>query len=95
MRTQAPSLASLSGLRIRHCHVGQRYSLDLVLLWQWPRPAAVALIRPLAWKPACAVGAALKRQEKKKKLIPEMPGFREVYLIQGFKAITTKTFLSG
>ena len=32
----------------------------------WCRPAAVALIGPLAWEPPYAVGAALKRQEQKK-----------------------------
>ena len=28
------------------CGVGHRLGLDLVLLWLWHRPAAVALIRP-------------------------------------------------
>ena len=28
----------------------------------WRRPAARALIRPLAWEPPCAEGAALKRK---------------------------------
>ena len=36
----------------------------LVLLWLWCRPAATALIRPLAWEPPCAMSVALKRQEK-------------------------------
>ena len=43
---------------------------DLALLWLWCRPSATAPIGPLAWKPLCAVGAALKKaknQEKKKK----------------------------
>ena len=39
---------------------------DLVLLWLWHRLAAAVLIRPLAWEPPYAVGAALKRQKKKK-----------------------------
>ena len=30
----------------------------------WYRPAATALIQPLAWEPPYAVGAALKRQKK-------------------------------
>ena len=44
------------------CGVGQRCSLDLdlLLLWLWHRPAAVALIRPLAWELPYAMGAALK-----------------------------------
>ena len=29
---------------------------DSVLLWLWCRPAAVALIRPLAWEPPYAAG---------------------------------------
>ena len=31
------------------------------------RPAATALIRPLAWEPPYALGAALKSQKAKKK----------------------------
>ena len=37
---------------------------NLVLLWLWHRPAAVAPIRPLAWEPPCAVGVALKSNQK-------------------------------
>ena len=33
---------------------------DLALLWLWHRPAAAALIRPLAWEPPYASGVALK-----------------------------------
>ena len=43
---------------------------DLALLWLWHRPAAVALIRSLAWELPYAAGAALekaKRQKKKNK----------------------------
>ena len=36
-----------------------RHGSDPVLLWLWYRPAAVALILPLAWEPPYAVGAAL------------------------------------
>ena len=42
---------------------------DLVLPWLWCRPAAAAPIRPLAWEPPYAAGAAqeiVKRQKKKK-----------------------------
>ena len=31
------------------CGVGHRHGSDLVLLWLWRRPAATALIRPLAY----------------------------------------------
>ena len=39
-----------------------------MLLWLWPRPVAMAPIRPLAWEPPFATGAAqeiAKRQKKK------------------------------
>ena len=49
------------------CGVGCRHGLDLVLLWLWHRPAAVALIRPLAWELPYAAGAALKRTKRKTK----------------------------
>ena len=48
------------------CGVDHRCSLDLVLLWLWCRPAATAPIRPLAWEPPYAMGAALKRQKDQK-----------------------------
>ena len=38
-----------------------------MLLWLQRRPAATAPIRPLAWEPPYAVGAALEKLEKKKK----------------------------
>ena len=40
--------------------------LALLWLWLWRRPAAAALIQPLAWEPPYAAGAALKRQNKNK-----------------------------
>ena len=52
------------------CGAGCRRSsdlVDLVLLWLWRRPAATAPIRPLAWEPPHAKGAALKRSKTKKK----------------------------
>ena len=47
--------------------VVRRCGSDLVVLCLWHRPAAAALIQPLAWEHPCAVGVALKRHEKKKK----------------------------
>ena len=49
------------------CDVGRRNSSDPALLWLWHRPAAVALIRPLAWETPYAAGVALKRKKKSKK----------------------------
>ena len=40
--------------------VGGRRGSDLVLLWLWCGPAAILPIRPLAWEPPYATGAALK-----------------------------------
>ena len=48
------------------CGVGLRHGSDLVLLWLWRRPAAAALIQPLAWELPCATDAALKKDKKKK-----------------------------
>ena len=48
------------------CGVGCRCSSDSVLLWLWSRLKATAPIRPLAWEPPYAAGAALKRQKTKK-----------------------------
>ena len=38
-------------------------------LWLWHRPAAVALIPPLAWEPPYAAGVALKSKKKKRKFL--------------------------
>ena len=47
------------------CGVGR---LDPELLWLWRRLASTAPIGPLAWAPPYAMGVALKRQKKKKKV---------------------------
>jgi len=50
------------------CGVGCRHGLDPTSLWFWCRPAAIAPIRPLAWEPPYAMGAAqemAKRQKNK------------------------------
>ena len=49
------------------CGVGCRHGLDPTLLWLWRRLAVTALIGPLAWEPADAVGAALEKAKRKKK----------------------------
>ena len=50
-----------------NCGVGRRCGSDPELLWLWCRPAAVALIQPLAWEPPYAACVALKSQKKQKK----------------------------
>ena len=49
------------------CGVGHRHGLDPALLCLWCRLVGTAPIRPLAWEPPYAVGAALKRKKKKEK----------------------------
>ena len=59
------------------CGVGLRHGSDPSLLWVWRRPVATAPIRPLAWEPPYAAGAAQeiatttttkdKKKDKKKK----------------------------
>ena len=44
--------------------VGQRCGLDLLLLWLWRRPAAAALMGPLAWELPYAADTALKKKKK-------------------------------
>ena len=51
------------GIGFRNCSVGW----DRMLLWVWHRPAALALIRPLAWELTDTVGETLKNVKKKKK----------------------------
>ena len=68
MRLQVRPLASLTELRIWRCHklwcrsqtqIGSGIAVAMA-------KAAVALIRPLVWKPPYAAGMALKRKKKKK-----------------------------
>ena len=51
----------------KNCGVGRRRGSDAVLLWLWRRPAAVALIQPIAWELPYAAGVTLKSLKKKKK----------------------------
>ena len=44
------------------CGVGHRHGSDLAWLWLWCKPAAAALIHPLAWEPPCVTGSALKKK---------------------------------
>ena len=49
------------------CSVGHRCGSDPTLLWLWRRPAAAALIRPLAWESPHAGGVALEKTKKQAK----------------------------
>ena len=46
--------------------VGERFGSGPTLLWLWCRPAATALIQPLAWELPSAAGVALKKIKNKK-----------------------------
>ena len=69
------------------CGVGCSRDSGLMLLWLWYRPVATAPIRPLAWEPPYAAGAAQEiatttttkktkrqktKQNKTKKLTPNV-----------------------
>ena len=77
MRLRVRSLASLSGLSVAvSCGVGRRLGSDPALLLLWCRPAAVALIRPLAWELPYAMGIALKtknQNQNQRKKTPKKP----------------------
>ena len=45
-----------------------QWVMDLALLWLWHRPAAAAVIRPLAWEPSICCGCGPKKKKKKIKL---------------------------
>ena len=46
---------------------------EWLCLWLWCRPAAASPIRPLAWEPPYAAGAALEKIKRKKKMLPQIP----------------------
>ena len=48
------------------CGLGHRCGSGPELLWLWCRLAPVALIRPLAWEPLYAAGAALEKTKKER-----------------------------
>ena len=77
MRMQVRSLASLSGLRIWDCcELWWRLQMPLRSHVAVPVASAeaTALIRPLAWEPPYAVGAAPKGQKTKKKVLSNYGG---------------------
>ena len=67
--------------------VGRRRSSEPELLWFWHRPAATAPIRPLAWEPPYAPGAALEKAKRQKK--------RQKKKDKKKKRISTKTLPFG
>ena len=70
-RTWVQSLTTLGMLKLQHrrelwCRSQTWLGSSIAVLWC--RLAAAAPIPPLAWDPPCAVGTALKRKKKKKKI---------------------------
>ena len=66
---QGPSIAM-------SCGVGYRHGSDPELMSLWYKPAAVALVPPLAWELTYAASVALKsktKEEKKKKFCLNLP----------------------
>ena len=59
------------------CGVGRRHGLDPELPWLWCRPVATAPVRPLAWEPPYALGAALEKAKRPKKKSINNKGWRE------------------
>ena len=53
-------------LVLTSCGVGCRGGSDVVFLWLGCRLAATALIRPLAWEPPYASGAAVEKAKRQK-----------------------------
>ena len=66
MRLRVPSLASLSGLRIRHCHELQHRSQMQLRSGVAVAVATVALIWTLAWELPYTTGVALKKKDTNK-----------------------------
>ena len=82
------------------CGVDHRLGSDPTLPWLCCRPAATALIRPLAWEPLYATGVALKRQKDKNKqknwiwymMVPDVVSGHSVILQRSWdwKLLSTK-----
>ena len=67
------------------CAVVRRCGSDLALMWLWHRPAATAPIRPLPWEPPCAMGEALKRQNKQTNKTPNKQKSSMISFYQMYK----------
>ena len=70
------------------CGVGCRRGSDPALLWLWRRLAATALIRPLAWEPPYASGAAQEMAKKKKKMKSQITCVSTIALLDTYSKTT-------
>ena len=81
------------------CGVGRRHDSDpvLLLLWLWRRPAAAALIQPLAWELSCTADSDLKKKKKKRQwdklLTVTVPGEgKGVVVVKGRDTLTFTSY---
>ena len=75
---------------VTSCSVSCRHGSDVVLLRLWQSLAAIAPIRPLAWEPPYATGAALKRkQQQQQQQKPKKP----IFTIQNNNKLKTNCVL--
>ena len=77
------------------CGIGHRSGLDLALLWFWHRLAATAPIRPLAWEPLYAAGAALEKAKKTIYIDMYISIYIYIYIYIFFKKIFLKNIVLG
>ena len=49
-----------------NCGIGHKHNWDPTVLWLCHRPAASALIQPLAWEILYVTGSVQKKKKKKK-----------------------------
>ena len=70
------------------CGVGCRCGSDPALLWLWRRLAATAPIRPLAWEPPYAVGAAQEKAKRQKKNDPKEFDFATTWMARQLTVTT-------
>ena len=70
-------------------------TLDLTLLWLWHRPAATALIRPLACELHMLHCGPKKTKKKKKKEEEEFTFIEPFTMHLSTNLIFTKTFIVG
>ena len=81
---------------VMSCGVGLRCGSDPALLWLWRRLAATAPIRPLAWEPPCAAGAAqemAKRQKRNKVFAKYKAISNPSIILQGPRSYAFKKYL--
>ena len=76
------------------CGVGRRHGSDPELLWLWRRPAGTAPIRPLAWEPSYAAGAAQEIAKKDKKRMPSVGKRKQLFLDQPLNLLYHPTNMS-